>query len=104
MSCDRKKSSAHWSCNINLKLTKKVPIIFHNLKDYDCRLIMLAIGKSDVEISVIPNGLETYIDFTIKSDLVFIDSIQFVNSSLVLLFKNLSEMCFEYLSEEFNAE
>ena len=74
------------------------------MKDYDCRLIMLEIGKSDVEISVIPNGLETYIDFTIKSDLVFIDSIQFVNSSLVLLFKNLSEMCFEYLSEEFTAE
>ena len=24
------KGSAHWSCNINLKITKKVPVIFHN--------------------------------------------------------------------------
>ena len=23
--------SAHWSCNINLKLTKKVPVMFHDL-------------------------------------------------------------------------
>ena len=25
------RSAAHWSCNIDLQLTKKVPIIFHNL-------------------------------------------------------------------------
>ena len=26
------RGSAHWSCNINLKLTEKVPVIFHNLR------------------------------------------------------------------------
>ena len=31
---------AHCSCNNNLKLTKKVPVIFHNLKGYDSHLIM----------------------------------------------------------------
>ena len=25
--------SAHWSCNTNLRLTKKVPVIFHKLRD-----------------------------------------------------------------------
>ena len=28
------RGAAHWSCNINLKMTKKVPVIFHNLKGY----------------------------------------------------------------------
>ena len=26
------RGTAHWSCNINRKITKKVPVIFHNLK------------------------------------------------------------------------
>ena len=50
--------SAHQSCNINLKLTKSVPVIFHNLKGYDSHLIMQEIGKHVVKTSVIPNGLE----------------------------------------------
>ena len=32
---EKYRGSAHWSCNINLKLTKIVPSIFHNLKGYD---------------------------------------------------------------------
>ena len=28
------RGAAHWSCNINLHLTKKVPVIFHNLIGY----------------------------------------------------------------------
>ena len=32
--------SAHWSCNVNLKLTKKVPVTFNNLKGYHSHLIM----------------------------------------------------------------
>ena len=32
------RGAAHWSCNINLKITKKVPVIFHNLKVYGSHL------------------------------------------------------------------
>ena len=52
------RASVRWSCKINLKLTKKIPVIFHNLRGYDSHLIMQEIGKSDVKISIIPNGLE----------------------------------------------
>ena len=52
------RGAAHWSCNINLKLTKKVPVIFHNLRDYDSHLIIKGISKFDVKVSIKPNGLE----------------------------------------------
>ena len=37
--------AAHWSCNINLKLTKEIPTIFHNLRGYDSHLIIKEISK-----------------------------------------------------------
>ena len=80
----RYRGSAH----SNLKLTKKVPVIFHNLRGYDSPLIMQEINKFDVEISVIPNELEKYMDFTINKDSAFIDRMQFMNSSLDILVKN----------------
>ena len=35
----------HWSCNINLKLSKKIPVIFHNLRGYDSHLIIKKVSK-----------------------------------------------------------
>ena len=57
---------AHWSCNIDLQLTKKVPVIFQNLRVYDSHLIFCELDKFDVKISVIPNGLEKYMAFFFK--------------------------------------
>ena len=54
---------AHWNCNINFQLTKKVPVIFHNLRGYDSHLILNEFDKFDVKISVMPNGLEKYMAF-----------------------------------------
>ena len=61
-------------------------------------------GKSDVKVNVIPNGLEKYMAFTINKNLVFIDSKQFMNPSLDSLVKNLSDNNFKYLSETFSGE
>ena len=54
---------AHWNCNINFQLTKRMPVIFHNLRGYDSHLIFSVLHKFDVKISVIPNGLEKYMAF-----------------------------------------
>ena len=76
------RGAAHWDCNINFQLTKKVPVIFHNLRRYDSHLIFNELDKFDVKISVTPNGLEKYMAFFLNTNLVFIDSVQFMNSSL----------------------
>ena len=57
------RGSTHSNCNIILKLTEKVPLIFHNLRGSDSHWIMQEINKFDVEISVIPNGSEKYMAF-----------------------------------------
>ena len=38
------RGSAHRDCNINLKLNHEIPIVFHNLKNYDSHLIMQELG------------------------------------------------------------
>ena len=45
-------------------------------------------------------GIEKYMAFTIKKELVFIDSMQSMNSTLDTLVKNLSDNDFRYLSLE----
>ena len=98
------RDGAHLSCNIDLNLSKKIPVIFHNLRGYDSHLIIKEISKFNVKLRVIPNGLEKYMAFTINRNLFFIDSMQFMNSRLDSLFKNSSDNNFEYLSEEFSGK
>ena len=90
------RGAAHWDCNINFQLTKKFPVIFH--------LIFSELNKFDAKITVIPNGLEKYMAFFLGKNLVFIDSMQFMNSSLDKVVKNLSDEDFKYLVKEFGSE
>ena len=89
---DKYRGAAHWSCNINLQLTKKVPVIFHNLRGYDRYLIFDELKKSDVKIDVISNGFKKCMAFILNKNLVFIDSVQFMNSSLEKLVKTCQMM------------
>ena len=98
------RGAAHWSCNINLQLNKNVPVIFQDLKGYDSHLIFCELNKFDMKIDVIPNRLEKYMAFFLNKNLVFIDSMQFMNSSLEKLVKNLSDDDFKYLTEEFGSK
>ena len=93
------RCSVYWSCNINLKLTEEVSVIFHNLKGYDSHLVIGRIGKFYVKVNVITNGLKKYMSFTIKNNLVFMSSIQFMISSLHTLIRKLHDNGFSDLLE-----
>ena len=63
---------------------------------------MQELGKVNLELNIIPNGLEKYMSFTINNKLSFIDGFQFLSSSLDSLVENLSKDNFKYLSQEFD--
>ena len=63
---------------------------------------MQELGKFNLKIWVIPNGLEKYMSFTINIKLSFIDSFQFLVSSWDKLVKNVNKDDFKYLSQAFD--
>ena len=96
------RGSVHRDYNINLKLNHKVPVAFHNLKNYDSHLIMEEVDKFNLEINVTPNGLEKYMSFTINNKLSFINSFQFLSASLDSLVRSLNKDNLKYLSQGFD--
>ena len=98
----KNRGLAHWSCNIGLKISKTVPVIFHNLKGYDSHLIFKELNKFNGKILVTSNGLEKYMSFTLNKSIVFINSMLFMNSSLDKLVKKLNDNDFKHLSKEFS--
>ena len=64
------------------------------MRGYDSHLIFNELDKFDLKINVIQNDLEKYMAFSLNRNLVFIDSIQFMNSSLDKLVKKLSDKDF----------
>ena len=68
----------------------KIPCIIHNLRSYDAYLILSAVKLQQGNISVIPNNTEKHTSFTI-GDVTFIDSMQFMISSMGKLSKNLTD-------------
>ena len=101
---DKFRGAAHWDCNINFQLTKKIHVIFHNLKGYDSHLIFSELHKFNLKVDVIPNGLEKYMAFFLGRDLVFIDSMQFMNFSHDKLVKNLVDEDFKCSVKELDSE
>ena len=106
------RGAAHNGCNINYKIPKFFPVIFHNLSGYDSHLFIKNLGGN---ISCIPNNEEKYVSFTkqiivdtfskdgrnidVKRDIRFIDSFRFMASGLSSLVDNLDE--FPILSKYF---
>ena len=94
-------------CNWKMKKPKFIPVVFHNLQNYDSHLFIKNLGGTEGEINCIPKTEEKYISFSkdivvdkfvnkenqqivyVKRQLRFIDSFKFMASSLEKLSKNL---------------
>lgn len=90
------RGPAHQSCNLNYQETRSIPVVFHNLSNYDAHFIISKIATGfEGNISVIPINDERYISFTKtvnpnkkkvdfkdKIQFRFIDSFRFMSSSL----------------------
>merc|ERR1711911_488777 len=105
------RGSAHQDCNINYRITDKIPVFFHNLRGYDSHFIMQQIGKiakkhsyknkkgevKEMNINVIPNNMEKYMSFMLGNHLVFLDSFQFMSSSLDNLMSKKGVYPYDYM-------
>ena len=105
------RGSAHQDCNLKLRINPKemkIPVIFHNLRGYDSHFIMQEIGdtgnSNNIDINCIPNNMERYMAFMLGKHLVFMDSFQFLASSLEKLAANLPADAFKYTSSAFQNE
>ena len=112
------RGSAHQECNLKLRINPKeikIPVIFHNLRGYDSHFIMQEIGAivkkhayknnkgedKQMNINAIPNNMEKYMAFMLGNHLTFIDSFQFMSSSLDKLVSNLPAEALKYTSKRF---
>ena len=98
------RDASHSKCNINLRLPKKLPIIFHNLQRYDGHIIFKELNNFDADIDVIPKGIDKYMNFIVNRHITFIDLLQFYNGSLDTLASNLNNEDFKHLISEFGID
>ena len=115
------RGSAHQECNLKLRIkpeSLKILVIFYNLQGYDSHFIMQQIGEiaknyaykdkkgkeQHLKINAIPNNMEKYMAFMLGNHLNFIDSFQFMSSSLDKLISNLPKEDLKYTSEEFTGK
>ena len=100
------RGALHSECNLRLRGTQTIPVLFHNLSNYDSHLFVRRLADTDGEVDCIPHNEEKYITFsknvivdTIQKDnkdmnvymkLKFVDTFKFQNTSLEKLVKNLS--------------
>lgn len=80
-------------CNLNFKLPKFIPVVFHNLSNYDAHFIVPELGRDNGAIDILATSSEKFISFSKKVSsmkLRFLDSYRFLQSSLMMLTKNLS--------------
>ena len=97
------RGAAHSQFNLKLKIPRKLPIIFHNLENYDGHIIFKELNNFDnIDIQVIPKTSEKYMSITVNRNIVFLDSNQFYKGKLDNHASNLEHSDFKYLLSKFS--
>ena len=98
------RGAAHSKCKLNLRIHRKLRIIFHNLQGYDGHIIFKELNNFNVDIAVISKGIDKYMSIIVNRHITFIDSLQFYNNSLDILASNLNNEDFKHLTSEFGID
>ena len=113
------RGAAHNSCNLQCRKPMILPVIFHNLQGYDAHLFIKQLSKIPGDLNCIPSTEEKYISFSKKIkvgeyqsrrtgetvslyfEIRFIDSFNFLQTSLANLVGNLQRDDFINTKEVF---
>ena len=111
------RGALHSKCNLRLKRTRTIPVFFHNMTGYDCHLFVKRLADSPGDVSCIPRNEEKYVAFNkqvlvdtivkgkeevnVYSRLKFVDTMNFMRTSLEKPVKNLDKPSFEHTGKYF---
>ena len=115
------RGALHSKCNLRLKRTKTIPVFAHNLNGYDSHLFVKRLAHTQGDVNCIPRNEEKYITFTksvlvhiinkgddeqvnIYSNLKFVDTINFMQTSLEKLVENMDRPDFKHTSKYFSGD
>lgn len=88
--------AAHSLCNIRSIQSRRIPLFFHNSKNYDCHLIIKYLNVNIFEkCELIPRNTEQILAFTLDQIQV-LDTLQFMPESLSQLVENLRNANYEF--------
>ena len=96
------RGGAHKKCNLKLKVSSKLPVIFHNFQGHDGHIIFREFNSfANITIQVIPESSGKYMSFIVNKKFIFLDSLQFLKSLLANLAANLEDTDHKHLLAEF---
>jgi hypothetical protein len=107
------RGAAHSHCNLMYRVCPFIPVVFHNLTNYDAHLFIKELSKYKGRVTIIPKTKEKYLTITkyVTVDgcekplqIKFIDSFQFLSTSLDTLSKNLTDSDFINLTQLFQSQ
>ena len=121
------RGALHSKCNLRLKRTRTIPVFAHNLTGYDSHLFAKRLADSPGDVGCIPRNEEEYITFSkrvlvdtivktvkrkgkekeeinIYSNLRFVDTVNFMQTSLEELVGNMERSDFKHTSKYFQGE